>query len=56
MKRNHIEPALFVFYFIVLPNEKRRDKISHQFENAKKDKYAGNGLKMAVEIIEYFNN
>ncbi|CAD8045447.1 unnamed protein product [Paramecium sonneborni] len=57
IKRMHIEPALFVFYFIVQPNEKRKDKIQHQFNNLNKEsKYAGNGLKMAIEIIQYYNN
>ncbi|CAD8164392.1 unnamed protein product [Paramecium octaurelia] len=57
IKRMHIEPGLFVFYFIVLPNEKRKEKIQHKFEGSKKEgKYAGDGLKMAIEIIDYYNN
>ncbi|CAD8125209.1 unnamed protein product [Paramecium sonneborni] len=56
VRRLHIEPGLFLFFFIVQPNEKRRDKISHKFENLKVEgKYAGNGIKMAIEIIQYYN-
>ncbi|CAK91989.1 unnamed protein product (macronuclear) [Paramecium tetraurelia] len=56
IRRLHIEPGLFIFFFIVQPNEKRREKISHKFENLKVEgKYAGNGIKMAIEIIQYYN-
>ncbi|CAD8126646.1 unnamed protein product [Paramecium sonneborni] len=56
IRRLHIEPGLFLFFFIVQPNEKRKDKISHKFENLKVEgKYAGNGIKMGIEIIQYYN-
>lgn len=56
IKRLNIEPSVFIFFFMVNPSERRKEKIRHQFHpSADSNKYAGNGALMAQEIIEYFN-
>ncbi|KAM3130208.1 hypothetical protein pb186bvf_017708 [Paramecium bursaria] len=55
--RNQIEKGQFICFFMVTPHDKLKNNIQHEFELYDKgfEKYAGNGVKMAFEIIKHFN-